>query len=95
MDQFTGKTAFITGGAQGIGLGIAKACLKEGMRVAIADIKGEQLRGICAVGFFRSFSAFSGPQSQYFPADFRCNSTLRQVVLPLSAGKSAPEPEPG
>ena len=44
MDQFTGKTAFITGGAQGIGLGIAKACLKEGMRVAIADIKGEQLK---------------------------------------------------
>ncbi len=44
MDVFTGKTAFVTGGAQGIGLGIAKACLKEGMRVAIADVKTGQLK---------------------------------------------------
>ncbi len=44
MDDLTGKTAFITGGAQGIGLGIAKACLKHGMRVVLADIKTEQLK---------------------------------------------------
>ena len=44
MDVLTGKTAFITGGAQGIGLGIAKACLKHGMRVVLADIKTEQLK---------------------------------------------------
>ena len=44
MDDLTGKTAFITGGAQGIGLGIAKACLKHGMRVVLADINAEQLK---------------------------------------------------
>jgi NAD(P)-dependent dehydrogenase (short-subunit alcohol dehydrogenase family) len=44
MDTFEGKTAFITGGAQGIGLGIAQACLKAGMQVVIADIKTEQLK---------------------------------------------------
>ena len=33
----------VLGGAQGIGLRIAKACLKEGMQVVIADIKAEQL----------------------------------------------------
>ncbi|HHT17355.1 MAG TPA: SDR family NAD(P)-dependent oxidoreductase [Papillibacter sp.] len=38
MVNFTGKTAFITGGASGIGLGIAKACAKRGMNVVIADI---------------------------------------------------------
>jgi len=38
MKDFKGKTAFIAGGAQGIGLGRAKAFLKRGMRVAIADI---------------------------------------------------------
>ncbi len=44
MDDLTGKTTFVTGGAQGIGLGIAKACLKHGMRVVLADIKTEQLK---------------------------------------------------
>jgi NAD(P)-dependent dehydrogenase (short-subunit alcohol dehydrogenase family) len=38
MVNFTGKTAFITGGASGIGLGIAKACAKRGMNVVIADV---------------------------------------------------------
>ena len=40
------------------------------------------------------FSVVFGPPSQYLPPDFRCNPTLRQVVLPLFAGKSAQEPEP-
>lgn len=44
MDEFKGKTAFVTGGAQGIGLSMAKAFLKQGMRVAIADVKTEQLK---------------------------------------------------
>lgn len=38
-----GKTAIVTGGAQGIGLGIARACLGVGMRVAIADLHAEKL----------------------------------------------------
>jgi NAD(P)-dependent dehydrogenase (short-subunit alcohol dehydrogenase family) len=44
MQDFEGKTAFVTGGAQGIGLSMAKAFLKQGMRVAIADVKTEQLK---------------------------------------------------
>jgi NAD(P)-dependent dehydrogenase (short-subunit alcohol dehydrogenase family) len=39
MEHLTGKTAFITGGASGLGLGIAKACAKEGMTVVIADFR--------------------------------------------------------
>lgn len=37
MRNFTGKTAFVTGGASGIGLGISKALLAEGMNVVIGD----------------------------------------------------------
>jgi NAD(P)-dependent dehydrogenase (short-subunit alcohol dehydrogenase family) len=43
MQDLAGKTAFITGGASGIGLGIAKALLGEGMKVAIADIRDDHL----------------------------------------------------
>ena len=38
MDDLLGRTAFVTGGASGIGLGIARACADEGMNVAIVDV---------------------------------------------------------
>jgi len=38
MKDFKGKTAFVTGGASGIGLGMARAFGREGMNVVIADI---------------------------------------------------------
>ena len=38
MRNFAGKTAFMTGGASGIGLGISKALLSEGMNVMIGDV---------------------------------------------------------
>ena len=37
MEHLTGKVAFITGGASGIGLGMARAFLAEGMKVVLAD----------------------------------------------------------
>lgn len=43
MQNLPGKSAFITGGASGIGLGIAKALLSAGMRVVIADIRADHL----------------------------------------------------
>lgn len=39
MDNLKGKVAFITGSASGIGLGIAKACGRAGMKVVIADMR--------------------------------------------------------
>ncbi|NLV50899.1 MAG: SDR family NAD(P)-dependent oxidoreductase [Clostridiales bacterium] len=39
MENLSGKTAFITGGASGIGLGIAKACGRWGMKVIIVDAR--------------------------------------------------------
>jgi NAD(P)-dependent dehydrogenase (short-subunit alcohol dehydrogenase family) len=56
MEDLTGKVAFITGGASGIGLGMARAFLEEGMKVALADWNDkhisqakEQLAGANAV----------------------------------------------
>ncbi len=43
MKDIAGKVAFITGGASGIGLGIAKACAKYGMKVVIADSRQDAL----------------------------------------------------
>jgi len=43
MQEVAGKVAFITGGASGIGFGMAKAFLEAGMRVAIADVREDHL----------------------------------------------------
>lgn len=43
MRDFAGKTAFITGGASGIGLGMAKVFARAGMNVVAADIRADHL----------------------------------------------------
>jgi NAD(P)-dependent dehydrogenase (short-subunit alcohol dehydrogenase family) len=41
MKDFAGKAAFITGGAGGIGLAMARAFGQRGMKIAIADVEAE------------------------------------------------------
>jgi NAD(P)-dependent dehydrogenase (short-subunit alcohol dehydrogenase family) len=43
MRDFSGKVAFITGGASGIGFGMAQAFCAAGMSVVIADIRQDHL----------------------------------------------------
>jgi len=43
MDNLEGKVAFITGGASGIGLGMARTFYSAGMKVIIADIRQDHL----------------------------------------------------
>ena len=43
MKDFKDKVAVITGAASGIGFGIAKNAIKQGMKVVIADIEEEAL----------------------------------------------------
>ncbi len=43
MDTVDGKVAFITGGASGIGLGLAKVLVKAGAKVVMADVRQDHL----------------------------------------------------
>jgi len=43
MNEFKDKVAVITGAASGIGLGIARRAVKEGMKVVLADIEKDSL----------------------------------------------------
>lgn len=43
MSQFAGKTAIISGGAEGIGYSVAQAVGKQGMNVVLGDIDAAQL----------------------------------------------------
>jgi NAD(P)-dependent dehydrogenase (short-subunit alcohol dehydrogenase family) len=49
MKNVAGKTALITGGASGIGLGMARAFSKAGMNVMIADLRQDHLDSALAV----------------------------------------------
>lgn len=60
MRNLAGKVAFVTGGASGIGFGMVRAFLEEGMKVVIADYNpahlaaaAEALAGSNAVHFVR------------------------------------------
>ncbi|MHA1987561.1 MAG: SDR family NAD(P)-dependent oxidoreductase [Promethearchaeota archaeon] len=44
MKEFKDKVAVITGAASGIGLGIARRAVKEGMKVVLADIEKDTLK---------------------------------------------------
>ena len=46
MQTLAGKTALITGGASGIGLGMARAFIAAGLRVAIADVNEDALEAV-------------------------------------------------
>lgn len=43
MKQLSGRTAFITGGANGIGFGMAQVFGEAGMNIAMADIRGKDV----------------------------------------------------
>jgi NADP-dependent 3-hydroxy acid dehydrogenase YdfG len=51
MENVAGKTAFVTGGASGIGLGIAKVFAANGMKVVIAESRQNAIDD--AMGYFK------------------------------------------
>jgi NAD(P)-dependent dehydrogenase (short-subunit alcohol dehydrogenase family) len=57
MEEVEGRTAFVTGGASGIGLGISTAFLSAGMNVVIADIRPDHIESALEVFEERGRSA--------------------------------------
>ena len=57
MIEFAGRTAFVTGGANGVGLGIVRNLLDAGTKVAIADVRQDAidrtLAGLASEGIGR------------------------------------------
>jgi NAD(P)-dependent dehydrogenase (short-subunit alcohol dehydrogenase family) len=43
MKDFAGRTAFVTGGANGVGIGLVRALLAVGCNVAVADIRAAHI----------------------------------------------------
>lgn len=98
MIDLKGKTAFITGGASGMGFGIAKACAREGMNVIIADFRQSALDE--ALPWFKShnFPAHGicldvTDREAYLKAADEAEATFGKVhVLVNNAGIGSGEP---
>jgi len=58
MQELTGKAAFVTGGASGIGLALGRAFAQAGMKVMLADIETDALAA--AVGSLVNFGPAHG-----------------------------------
>jgi NAD(P)-dependent dehydrogenase (short-subunit alcohol dehydrogenase family) len=100
MQQLSGKVAVITGGASGIGRGIASRLAAEGMTVVIADVERAALErtavqigatGICTdVSSYQSVQALADDvQRRFGRVDLLCNnagvaSTSRIADMALS-----------
>src|SRR5215469_3259573 len=63
MQELAGKTAFVTGGASGIGFALGRAFAEAGMKVMLADIETDALAA--AVKSLHNF----GPDVRGVPCD--------------------------
>jgi len=77
MEQLAGKVAFITGGASGIGLGIAKAAQRAGMKVAIADIRQDSID--------KALSELSGGPAKGYQLDVADRAAFQRVADQVEA----------
>ena len=75
MSTLTGKTALITGGSKGIGLGIAQSMAREGMKVALTSRNEKEAKDAA-----QSLLALGAPDAIGLQSDVRNYESLRQSV---------------
>jgi NAD(P)-dependent dehydrogenase (short-subunit alcohol dehydrogenase family) len=83
MGVLDGKIAIVTGAGQGIGRGIALALAKEGARVAVADIDGDDASAVAA-----QIEATGGAALAH-RCDIRESAQVDDFVLPFALSDSA------
>lgn len=94
----SGETAFVTGAASGIGLGISRALVAAGAQVALADINAERLAAVAeeltaAGGTVTAVEFDISDAGQWSHAADRAESTLGPVsILCNNAGVSGSAP---
>jgi NAD(P)-dependent dehydrogenase (short-subunit alcohol dehydrogenase family) len=79
INNFHNKTAFITGGAAGIGLGMARAFAERGMNLALIDIDAEALAQASAA------LTATGCKVRTFALDITDIDQLKQAVAATAA----------
>lgn len=77
IERFDGRVAFITGGASGIGLGIAKALVARGARVIIADLRPDHIE--------QAMTSFAGGSRSNAVHAIELDVTNRQGYLEAAA----------
>ena len=90
--DFSGRTAVVTGGAKGIGLGIGRRLASSGCAVVVWDIDPEPLRTSAAADSFEA--VFTVDVTEPASIDQAVQNTLAQVgridILVNNAGVSGP-----
>jgi NAD(P)-dependent dehydrogenase (short-subunit alcohol dehydrogenase family) len=77
MKDFAGRTAFVTGGAHGIGIGLVRALLAEGCRVAIADIRTESIE--------RALKTLNSPMAMGIQVDVSSREAMARAADEVEA----------
>jgi NAD(P)-dependent dehydrogenase (short-subunit alcohol dehydrogenase family) len=72
MKDFAGRTAFVTGGAHGVGIGLVRALLAQGCNVAIADIR--------AASIDAALEALDNPRAMGVPVDVSSRGDLARAA---------------
>ena len=82
MKDLAGRTAFVTGAASGIGLGIATALSQAGVKVMLCDIEEEPLAKAIS-GLKLTNAEVDGVRADVSSTGFFSNLKRENVVCPI------------